>query len=137
MPYLFKQKLNIGDFSAAQVMRKKILIHEPENYLSQIYVSYFRQQNFDVRRCPDLKHLSDHAKSFSPDLLVCSLEAGGSGEWLINFKQFFRAVSVVTIGFDTGSDTLKKLMAAGCSGHLNRRLSRPQDLVDIVKTILY
>ena len=40
------------------------------------------------------------------------------------------------MGYNTGGDVVKELMDAGICGHVDRRLSRPKDLLYIVKAVL-
>ncbi len=139
MAYIFKQKLRIEDLVDLPVREKKVLIHEPEEYRAALYGSYLRDHNFVVDFCPHIFFLNDSVKTFSPHLLIFNLEGDGQGSkiaWLLSFKQRFPNVLVVTLGFNTDAETLKLLMPAGLSSHINRRLSKPQDIVEVVKALL-
>ncbi len=134
--YIFKQKLQIRDLAGIQSLRKKILIYEPEPYLSALYAHYLRVHNFDVKHCPSLDVLRDEAEIILPDVLVFSAEHDKAIAWLLNFTKSFPNILVVTTGFKADSEVLKQFMSAGVSGHINRRLTRPQDLGVIIKSLL-
>lgn len=139
MSYIFKQKLRIEDLVDLPARANRVLIHEPEEYLAALYGSYLRAHNLEVNYCQSVSLLSDSVKVFSPHLLIFNLEGDNEQSkisWLLNFKENFPSILVVTMGFNTGGETLKQLMPAGLSSHINRRLIRPQDIVDVVRALL-
>jgi DNA-binding response OmpR family regulator len=140
MAYIFKQKLQIQDLVDYGHILKRVLIHEPEEYLSAIYTQYLKADNFEVQNCSTLEALKELAKSFTPDILVFNIEYLNNpnvvGAWLLNFRKDFPYAAVITIGFNDNSENLKKLMSVGISSHINRKHTRPQDLAVIVKNIL-
>ncbi len=139
MAYLFKQKLLIGDLVDLELRPKRVLIHEPEEYLSALYGSYLRAHNFEVAHCPNLNLLIQTSADFLPDVLIFNLEAGQAKvlvAWLSKFSRSFPNISVITTGFNTDAEVLKNLMPTGLISHINRRLSKPQDIVEVVKALL-
>lgn len=140
MAYIFKQKLQLRDLVNIESSLKKVLIYEPEQYLAALYGHYLSAHNFDVKHCPNLSDLKIFAQMRRPDILIFSAEGGGAFPekiaWLSDFKKNFPDVPVVTTGFKAETEALKQFMAIGISGHINRRLTKPQDLVVIVKSIL-
>ncbi|MFI5205459.1 MAG: hypothetical protein ACHQVK_00815 [Candidatus Paceibacterales bacterium] len=141
MPYINKQKFQIHDLADIAQRPKRIVIYEPEEYLAALYAHYLRQHSFDVKHCPDLGLLKQLMLSFSPQMLVYNIEQTQSPKAQLNrllkLKTDFPDTFVITTGFNTGSEILKLLLEAGIASHINRRLSRPQDLPMIVKSILY
>ena len=141
MPYLFKQKLNIGDLIALNTEAKRVLIFEPEEYLSGIYAYHLSNQDFEVVERRDLYETASALSLYKPHLLVFNAEfLGGTKKnktWLLSVKKDYPQLHVVTTGYNLSSEGVGELMAAGISSHLNRRLTRPQDLAVIVKSILY
>lgn len=139
MAYLFKQKLNLSELVVNSLSPKRVLIHEPEEYLAALYGHYLRQHNFDVKHCPDLEKISKVINIFKPDVLVFCADAphlaGGLWNLLPRLSQDFPQLRLVSTGLDSSS-RVKELMAAGVLGHINRKLSRPQDLAVIIKSIL-
>lgn len=142
MAYLFKQKLNIAELADISRRPKKVLIYEPEEYLSALYQHYLRRHNFDVKHCPDLGMIREATSSFLPDVLVFSLDgqtnppASRSLRLLANLVLGFPFLRLVSIGSSSHNSLVKELMTAGVLGHINRQLSRPQDLAIVVKSIL-
>ena len=140
MSYILKQKLNIKDFVGFQSPVHKIVLHEPEEYLSALYAHYLREHNFEVKNCSSLDQLRDSVEDFAPKILIFSVESPTNlnfkANWLLNFKNNFPQITIITTGFNTSSDILKLLLQAGISSHMNRKLTRPQDLAIIAKHLL-
>ena len=140
MAYLFKQKLNLSDLAGLARDRKRILIYEPEEYLGTLYSHYLRTHNFDIKHCPDLKRLREYIITFEPDLLIFSLGLGDGfpKDFLTPNRLIkeFPNLKIISTGYNLSSQKIGELMATGVVSHINRRLSRPQDLALIVKTIL-
>ncbi|MCL5666279.1 MAG: hypothetical protein M1383_00695 [Patescibacteria group bacterium] len=141
MPYIIKQKLNLlADLAGIRQERKKVLVAEPEEYLLGLYAGYLAAQGFEVERCNNLDGIRASAKSFLPDLMVLSTGWNGYFLELVNhlayLKNNFSGLPVVTVGYGVGSEQLKQLMLAGISGHLDRRLTKPQDIAHVVKAVL-
>jgi DNA-binding response OmpR family regulator len=139
MAYLFKQKINLRELAALEYAQKKVLLHQPEEYLASLYMHYLRFHNFDVKHCPNLAQLRHSSESFQPHALIFSLEnshPSSSIAWLLSFKKHFPNTVIVTTDMNTDTETLKKLLSAGVSSHINRRHSRPQDIATITKTLL-
>ena len=138
MPYIFKQKLQIQELVDLQQPIKRILIHEPEEYLAALYQHYLQVHNFDIKHCPVLESLEVSAKNFAPDVLIFNIgeNHNSKAEWLLKFKKDFPEAGVITTGFNTNSEILKLLLSAGISSHINRKLTRPQDIAVVVKSML-
>ena len=141
MPYIFKQKLNLSDLAGFATLPKRILIYEPEDYLAALYAHYLRQHNFDIKHCPNLSQVSEMIASFQPHLLIfCAdgREAAFKASGLIStLSRRFPDLGLITTARDLSRQGIKDLMDAGVLGHLNRGLSRPQDIPVLVKTILH
>ncbi|MBI5530619.1 MAG: hypothetical protein HY918_03920 [Candidatus Doudnabacteria bacterium] len=140
MSYLFKQKLNLGDLSLTNREIKRVLVFEPEEYLAALYANYVRNQEFEVRHCLELEEVPALIVKFSPHLLVFNAEALDSPvkskSWLVSLKNRHPELHVVTIGYNISSEGVRELMSAGISSHINRHLSRPNDIAHIIKAIL-
>ena len=140
MAYLFKQKLNLADLAGRPIIGHRVLIHEPEGYLAALYEHYLKAHNFDIKHCPDLAALKQYIAEFKPQLLILNAQSAagpkGGRFWDINFKKDFPELIIVTTGYNLGVQVLSKLMDAGACGHIDRRLSRPGDLVVMVNALL-
>ena len=141
MAYIFKQKIRIVD-ELAYLPRntKTILIYEPLSDLSALYAHYLSSHNFNIHHCPDMNFLRPAIAAVSPDLLIFSLDAAVSWSQnkslLLGLLKDFPKLSVISTSFNLNNENLKELMSLGVLSHINRRLSRPQDVVVIVKNIL-
>jgi hypothetical protein len=138
--YLFKQKLNLTDLAGVTVIPKRILIYEPETYLAALYAHYLRMHNFDIKHCPNLSEVTDMIISFQPHLLIFCADGitppFRAPSLISALNRRFPELSLLTTARDLGHQGTKDLMDAGVLGHLNRNLSRPQDIPILVKTIL-
>lgn len=141
MAYIFKQKLRVSDLAHISPNRKKVLIYEPEEYLSALYGSYLRIHKFAVEHCANLDALPKTLTEFSPHLLIFNTDSPGnslsSKSWLMAAKKYYPELIIVTTNINLSHEGVRELMSAGISSHINRSLSRPQDIVVIVKSLLY
>ncbi len=140
MAYLFKQKLTLGELVDISLPIHRILLHEPEEYLAGLYRHHLTKHNFQVEHCPSVNLLNAHILNFKPTLLVFSVDESDnvktSANWLLHIKKQNPEIFIITTGLNTNSEILKTLLNVGVSSHINRRLSRPQDLVILAQTIL-
>jgi len=140
MTYLFKQKLNLSDLADFSRAGEKILVYEPDAYLADLYRHYLRVHNFDVKHCPDLARISEQISEHRPKLVIFNTDSPGA--WLKVKTMLsaliaaFPGLRVVSTAYNINAQGLSELMSLGVSSHINRRLSRPEDLVVIVKNIL-
>lgn len=131
-PVLFKQKFYLRDDMAMNHPRPKlILILEPEEYLVAIYGRYFLQPHFRLKTLGDMH---EEGPDFSPDLLIINTDA--YFEWLVKLKKDFPNLPVISIGDSLTAGQLKQLMSYGVTSHINKKFSRPNDMVTLTKTIL-
>jgi DNA-binding NtrC family response regulator len=141
MPYIFRQKLNLTELTGEEFSPKRVLIFEPEEYLAGIYSDYLTAQNFQVQQRQDLYELHEVLIKFVPHVLIFNAEFlpnhSKNQAWLLSVKKAYPQLHLVTTGYNLNSESVGQLMTAGVSSHINRRLSRPQDLAIIVKSILY
>ena len=140
MVYLFKQKFNFAELAGLAVLPKRILIYEPEDYLAALYAHYLRLHNFDIKDCPNLGEINEIIMSFKPHLLIfCADGVRESSQFpgmILSLSRRFPDLHFLATGYNLSHQGIKELMSAGVESHLNRRLSRPQDITVLVKTIL-
>ncbi len=139
MAYLFKQKLNLLELANAAHRPKRVLIQEPEEYLAALYQHYLLEHNFDVKHCPDLHNISKFIiEGFYPDVLVFCADANFEGvrQFLSQFSYRFPGVLLIATGISSDSELVRELMSAGVTGHINRKLTRPQDLAIVIKSMI-
>jgi len=141
MAYMFRQKLRLEDLANLKSAPKKVLVFEPEEYLSALYAHYLRQQAFLVSQCAQIENLLAEVAGFGPHLLVFNAEPKGNFDmgraWLFECKKAHPELVVVTTAFNAGTQAVSELMEAGCQSHINRNFSRPQDLGLVVSTLLH
>jgi DNA-binding response OmpR family regulator len=137
MAYLFKEKFNIAELAELPGKANRVVICEPEEYLAALYGHYLSQHNFDIKHCPQVDELKELLQNFLPRLLILNIEKNHiQSHSVLRLRRQFPNVEVITMGYNIGGDVVKELMSAGICGHIDRRLSRPKDLLYIVKALL-
>jgi hypothetical protein len=140
MTYIFKQKINLQDLAALSREAKRVLIFEPEDNLAALYAYYLSIHNFDIKHCLHLAALSRFISDFRPHLLIFNAEAP---QVLFEIRRISASLpmdierpSLISTGYNLSGQKIGELMSAGVASHINRRLSRPQDLAILVETVL-
>jgi len=140
MSYIFRTKVNLRDLVDLPVKTKRILVAEEEEYLLALYAYHLICEDFHVKPCRSVDALHGHAEVFKPHLLILNDAFLGSKISIINLVKKLRVTNpelyVVTIGHGTQGNDLSQLMAAGINGHIDRKLSKPQDVAALAKTLL-
>jgi DNA-binding response OmpR family regulator len=141
MVYLFKEKFNLLDLVPVKKQPLKlVMILEPEEYLLSLYSHYLERNNFQVKHCRQVDALHKEIHSHHPDLLILNTgifkQLGALVDLLTELRQSFAGLPVVTIGHNINGEDISKMMATGISSHIDRRLSRPRDVVHVVEAIL-
>ena len=138
--YLFKQKFDLRELTGISEEPKRILVAIAEEYLRALYIGHLSEENFYVKPCGQMDALHEKAAGFSPHLLVVGAGSGSETSALVRslvrLKEFYPGLVVVAVGFGSGQEDIKKLMAAGVNAHIDRKFSQPKDIVTIVKTLL-
>ena len=140
MSYLFKQKFNFSELVDLPTIQKTVLVVEPESDLAQLYAGYLRASEFVVHCYDSLLQAHGAALQIQPRALLLSVDGSQSQTrtmlHLREIKKDLPNLIVVTTGFSLPSQTLQQLMSTNISGHFDRRLGRPQDIVHILNAIL-
>jgi len=138
MAYLFKQKLRLEELVDVDSIKRRILMFEPDEDLAAVYARYLSFNNFQLRHVPTLFNLQ--ATLFNPELLIFRADIpfplAGTKNLFRRLMGDFPGLKVITTGYNLSSEDIRELMSSGVVSHMNRRTSRPQDLVLVVKTIL-
>ena len=141
MSYIFREKLNLLDLVGKEKQYQRVLTVGMEDYLGELYGRYLASHNLAVAHCASLDTTHEHIEQFQPHLVVLSLEQVKGQRPLLSLlyqiKLLYPSLLVVSVGYNTDHELLRKMMSAGVCSHLDRRLSRPQDLVAVVTTLLY
>ncbi len=140
MAYLYKEKLNLLELAPVFKGSKTVLLAEPEEYLLALYSGYLTNNNFLVKPCSQIRQLDGIIKKCSPDLLLFSVhfyeEISRGLKLLLSLSRDYPALPVVTLGHNIDSDILKDLMSTGIVSHIERKFTRPKDIVVVAKIIL-
>ncbi len=140
MPYIFKQKLDISHLVNLQQPAHRILVAEPEQYLLALYASYLRAHNYEVAQCQELEFLEGSLKNFAPHLLIINAHFFADFHRLAgllkNLKSEFAHFPIISLGDNLSGEMVKQLMELGVVSHIDRRFSRPGDIVSIAKNLL-
>jgi len=136
---MFKQKFNISDLVDLQQKQLFVVVAEPITDLAALYKRYLSQSGFVVNHHSDAESLHAALGVLQPDVLLLS------SQQYEKVNQVVAAVKkaleqnpklyIITVGFDTPSDHLQQYMNAGIASHINRKTSRPNDVVDIIHTL--
>lgn len=140
MPYLQKQKFNLQEITETDFKSTNILLVEPEYYLRSILKKNLSQEGYEITALEDMKTLKYLISVMPADLAIISPHAS------LNFSIFLEELShvrkisehlpIITFGKLMPTEVLSKIMNLGVSSHLDSALTRPKDVVLIVKTIL-
>ena len=136
MPYIVKQKLKIEDLVSLPKQPARVLVFEPSAYLGALYRHYFGLHGFEAMHSPDLDGLPQVLSVFLPGLLVFSAEQPRPEAALRPLLRDFPGLKIVTTAYNLNHAVVSRLMSAGVLSHINRRFSRPQDLVVLARTLI-
>jgi hypothetical protein len=140
MAYLFKQQFNINDLVVLKEKTSSVVIVEPDIYLAKLAELHLTAGGFMVYCSNSHLQLEQILQGFAPRALLINPDSYDSlHQAAVNIAQInksFPYVSIVTITHNLEAEALKELMAAGLAGHINRKLSRPGDVVTIIKSLI-
>jgi hypothetical protein len=139
MAYLFRQKIDLRELAGAEYSPRLIMLAEPEEYLLALYSYYLQNYNFIVKNCADASILEEMISAHNPSLLFFNPGFYGkisqAASFLKKMMANFPFLQVVTIGNGVSEKELKLLMQTGIVSHIERRLSKPKDIVAVAETI--
>lgn len=138
MAYLYKQKLSFEDLRRWQAGQWRVVVFEPEKYLLGIYNHHLLQNGFEVESILELDDIMILVSQFSPHLLIFNADSISKNHLahLLRIKREFPQLYILTTAYDLSNEDVKGLMTEGVSAHINRRLSRPQDVAHIAVSLL-
>ena len=140
MAFLYRKKLNLMDLADRRIPKKKIFLMVEDSFLRGIYSYHLLNEEYEVGGCGRVEDMQAHLGLFNPHLLLLLLSQVPSRRDIVYHLRLARKSSpglkIVTVGSTGQQETLNRLMDFGISAHIDRRLSRPRDVVDVVKIIL-
>src|SRR5947209_1233017 len=132
MAYLFKQRLDLLSLAPLDLEVKKVSVAVGDVYLSQLYQRHLSDRGFEVFLCRSVDAVHEHINIFRPHLLLLGLDGNERKfaivPFLLKLKMTQPELFIVTVGNNVNSETLRKIMNAGASSHIERQYSRPQDI---------
>jgi len=141
MAYLFREKFKVSDLAVLQRRPGRlVLIMELEDYLRELYAKHFSDNDLKVVHCTRAEELFEHVRTYGPQLLLVNIDVLDRFSRMLGLLKLVRAsfsrLPVVAISSGLDVDGLKELMDIGISSHIDRRFTRPADVVHVVKAIL-
>lgn len=137
--YLTKEKFNIQDLVDLSFKPSRILVISADEMLRQIYQQHLEANKFLVGlgHYKDLIPASEELTQYDLWILDIVNELfDEQQQWLVVAKNSYPNVKIITLGMGLPEGYLTNLMSAGIVGHIDRKLTRPQDLVLLIKTII-
>ncbi|MBL8029786.1 MAG: hypothetical protein JNN11_00895 [Candidatus Doudnabacteria bacterium] len=140
MNYIEKQKFNLYELVGESVRKKRILLLEPEYYSRGLYARHLKLGGMHVVCAENMDHCIFMVKTCEPDLALISPHSERDLNKFIDKLKDLRKehefLPIMTIGQYLPSDILGKMMNLGVASHMEKRLSRPKDVVLIIKTFI-
>lgn len=114
-----------------------VLLAEPEAESSELYARRLAEVHMKVVRCPDLSEVLSHIEASTPDVVIInpSIDVRRGLRAVAAVRGAFPAIPLITVGVGLPDDHLDAIMKSGVSYHLDRRLSRPRDLLVALEQI--
>jgi len=140
MAYIVKEKFNIFDLVPEAGGGKSVIVAEPEWYLAKMYQKHLLSNGFKVRLAGEPYEIHGLLRAAPTNAVLLNIEmyehSNAASQHIAHIMENFPGVIIVTVGFDTAGEDLKKYMSAGIGSHMNRKMSKPGDVVHIFKTLL-
>lgn len=117
---------------------KTILLAEPELEARGLYEKHLVGPDIEVYVCQDQNKLHENLADINPDLLIINpgTNPARSLVFLQSIKKNHPYLKIITIGYGTPDDYLDRFMQIGVSYHINRHLTRPQDVAVAAQQVL-
>lgn len=137
MNYIFHNHYYIEPMTPV-TSKKTILLAEPEQEARVLYYRHLSNSDASVILCTDLSTLLEDLTMLKPDLLVINPgeNPANSLAFLRNIKKTQPNLRIITIGYGTPDEYLDRFMQLGVSYHINRHLTRPQDVAVAAQQVL-
>ncbi len=134
MKYVFKQRIVTVSRINQPGGLVLVVAHEPQ--LFALYVRHLEPE-FKVFGSSDPQLLVTDIRRHVPDIVLLNIDAPTLGVPAVQkVTRMFPLLKVVTTSLSADEAIMREVMNAGVSGHINRTLTRPQDVVVMVKQAL-
>lgn len=141
MAIVYKQKFRVSELvSLLPKDKKRVLLAEAVEVLARIYHLHFQKADMDLNWVKTKAALKAELFGGNYDLLVCGLNIFRDTQEALEFfkekdKQNILTPSL-TVSFEMPATEAGRLMDYGVLGHIDRRFSKPTDIIIIAKNIL-
>ena len=138
MDYIFRTHYRLTSNSMSKPI-PVVLLAETEPEACAMYRRHLTAgADLEVSVCGSLAALSGQLETLQPDLLIINPGPNlkGSLKFLGRAKRLYPALRIITLGYAIPEDYLDELMQLGVSAHINRYLSRPQDVALAAQQVL-
>jgi DNA-binding response OmpR family regulator len=142
MPYIFKNKFDIRELVGQPVQARRILIAEPESYACALFAYHLTAEDYFVKSCGDLASFHSHLGQFAPNIAVVNPVLVGNGirraaSFLRQVKERYPSLLLMTVSLNGDAQDIKHLMAAGVNAHVDRKFTKPQDVIALIHSLLH
>ncbi len=137
--YLTKEKFSLKDLAEVHLRSPRVLLVINEETLRNIYRKHLETENFFVNPVEFSEIFEVYEGVKDADILILDFEVSvfyQRLDFLKSLRKAFPGLPVVTVGESLGEDMLTMLMSAGIVGHIDRKYTRPQDLLCLIKTVI-
>lgn len=136
MNYVQKQKFNIEELLGATAQSKIVAVVEPERYLAKLYEKYLLGYGFTVMHFLPGELLGVFVERVSPKLVLLSSDNSSAHDHIEHIRRHNPHILLVTIAHNADQKDIERFMSHGVTSHINRKLSRPQDVADIIRGLI-
>ena len=126
MQYLFRQTYNLN----TSLNKAEVVLLEPETDLGRLYAKYLRDASYNVFQAL-LSDLHQILAEVEPKALVYSsnLDSQAIIKQVTSIRRLYPNLHIITLSNHSEPIDVASWMEAGISAHINKKLSRPQDIV--------
>lgn len=137
MSYLFIEKTQISNKVKQKISAPRVLVAEPETDFLNLISYVLSKENFEVRSSSVFEEIFEVFKEHQPKVVILGTKFLMHPEFAkLRMDPGFSNIILISIGDSIENEELKRAMNNGFSGHLDRKFSRPQDLVQLINCLL-
>jgi len=138
MNYIFTEKFIRPGLKVQNVYPKVVLVADPQPEICSIYLRHFNDASFITQVCNKYETLAGILRELDPHLLVLTLtplktKAEATVKKIMVRHPFMR---IITLARTESESDPRRLLGLGVVGHLNKELTRPQDIVTLAQHVL-
>mgnify|MGYP000163769992 CR=1 FL=1 len=121
------------------ILPRTVLFADTNPEARQLYVKYLKDAHIDVVVCEDLDNLLPALATSKPLVLIFNSGQAIKDHFplFVQAKAIYPELFIITMGYAIAEDDLDALMRLGVSCHVNRSLTRPQDIVTAAEQVMY